>query len=1122
MEFKGWVTTKDGTTAFNFDGEITTDTNLYAKFETATVPEVKNTVTYYDGDTVLLEQSVEENGKAYNWTPVKAGMEFKGWVTTKDGTTAFDFDGEITTDTNLYATFEEATVPEIKNIVTYYDGDTVLLKQSVDKNGKAYNWTPVKADMEFKGWVTTKDGTTAFDFDGEITTDTNLYATFEEAPVPEVNYVVTFVDQDGTTIYLEQKVAENGTIYNWTPEKFGFNFVGWQLNGAVFNAATPVTGDITLTAKWNEIVKEKPFAYDIAHLNEDGTSFTYKYGTNKEQVIQINESTIYLDGRLSDYEIAGYKNVYNDFNKALDACKSGTEDNPMKLYIAPYVYWIHNPDSDYTEHSVTITKNCANLHMIGLSEDPRDIVIAANYGHDEGFNGGNHTGFSMSGDGLTLKNITFGNYCNVDLVYPLNPSLNRAKRTNNVTQGQIASYSGDKLYAENCQFISRLNMMPFISSKRALYVNCHMESTDDSLNGSAQAVYLNCDLEHYASKPWGGTSGVTLLNCDMKICPINADETLTQYISKGAGRATLVDCRYRTEHNVSNVNIGFSDILSSTFRSYYSNVTVKIGDGTPQQVRMDDGGKNADKAVDITDTEMLKAYKLDDNGTVVYNVYNLLRGADDWDPLGQKEIITRLNATNVATGMSARATGSTTIENQKEGGDRVTLSYSISGPQAGAYTDTVEWKLLNPTDSAYVTLTTQADGTCVVQSVNDQDVIPKVIVVAKAASGLEAAVEVTAKPNMIAAPAFTDEPTIAQGTDGTASVSYTLDLGERADMSEIIWYICDDASGTNAREIAVGRADEPLKSINLVKGYVGKYLKVGIKPKHLRCEYGALKEVVASVAITDTGITESNTVKADISTISTKSGGTIAGAFTVDSHKPLDTVSGGNNHTPFDGAAEGDITTTPGQFENSNAEGKGDVWQWAVGNKNGVLDYEGIYQTQARSSRINYKTTKTSTGDMAVTVKVAPGKTASQGFGSANQFMDVMIKYDIETETGYGLRIYRISGNSCGFMLLEYKEGKTKALTKTVESTVYLTECTIKLWTETVGNETKLKCTVETSNPDKAEQTLQTLNKPDATASVSLEATIENNAYGDFSLQHYGTVGDNVTYIGDIELEYKD
>ncbi len=985
-----------------------------------------------------MEQSVESGGNAYDWTPTKEGYVFDDWYTTATMNVVYDFSQSITADTALYAKFVAETPVASEYSVTFYDGDDVLLKQSVAENGKASDWTPKKDGCRFLGWYSDAALTTQFDFDAGLSADAKAYAKFEEI------------------------------------------------------GQFPVT------------------------LAKDGASFTYGYDDDTT-TIQINEKAIYVDGRLSDEEIEGFDNVYNSFKQAMDHLVDGTESEPMTMYLAPYVYWIHNPDSANTEEAFGITKSCENLHIIGLTENAQNVVIAGNYGHDEGYNGGNWTMFNLSGDGLTLKNLTFGDYCNVDLEYPLNPALNRSKRTSNVTQGQIASYSGDKLYAENCRFVSRLNMMPFNNSQRALYVNCHMESTDDSINGSAQAVYLGCDFEFYSSKPWYSTAGVTLLDCDMKICPINADATLTQYISKTEGRATLVDCRYTTDKDVSNVNIGYSDILSSTFRSYYSNVTLQIGDGTPQQIHMDDGGKNADKAVDITGTDMLKAYKLDDNGTTVYNVYNLLRGTDDWDPLGQKDTITRLNATDVATGMTASASGSTVIENQKEGGDSVTLSYSISGPQAGPYTDTVTWSLLNSSDSAYVTLTTNEDGTCTVTSINDQDVIPTVIVVAKSASGLEAAVAVTAKPNMLAAPTFTVEPTITQGTDGTASVSYTLDLGERADMSEIIWYICDDAEGANAREIAVGRSDEPLKTIQLVEGYVGKYLKVCIRPKHLRCEYGDLKEVVATVAVTETGVASGNTIVADIATISTQSGGTIEGAFTVDSHKPVDTISGGNNFTPFEGDT---IATSSSQFENAAAAVEGNVWGWAVGNKNGFLDYEGIYQTEARSSRLNYATVNEQTGDMSVTVKVAPGKTASQGFGSSNQFMDIMIKYDIATETGYGVRIFRVSGSSCGVMLLKYTNGKTEALTNTVETTAYLTECTIKVWTETTGGTTVLKCTVETSDSDKAQQTLESLNKPEATASVSLEATIESNAYGDFSLQHYGTVGDNVTYIGAVTIEY--
>ncbi|MBQ0071313.1 MAG: hypothetical protein KBS81_05575, partial [Spirochaetales bacterium] len=217
-----------------------------------------------------------------------------------------------------------------------------------------------------------------------------------------------------------------------------------------------------------------------------------------EERIDLGPKAIYLDGSLSNEDIDGKDYVYNSFNEVCKNLVSGTEADPMVVYIAPWVYWVHDPDSAKTTAAYQITiNNIANLHLIGLSNNPKNAVICMNYGHNEGYDGGNPTMLNISGNcsGLTMKNITFGGYCNIDLDYPLNPELSREKRTDNITQCQLASYSGDKLYAENCRFVSRLNMMPFNSSKRALYVDCHFESTDDSLNGSSQAVYYNCDFE---------------------------------------------------------------------------------------------------------------------------------------------------------------------------------------------------------------------------------------------------------------------------------------------------------------------------------------------------------------------------------------------------------------------------------------------------------------------------------------------------------------------------------------------------------------------------------------------------------------------------------------------------
>ncbi len=851
---------------------------------------------------------------------------------------------------------------------------------------------------------------------------------------------------------------------------------------------TQTTTEVNTMTEVKPPIEEKPEQYSV-ELSSDGKYFTYGYD---EKVVQINEKAIYVDGRLSDAAIKNFPYVYNTFNDAIASATNGTEDNPMVIYLAPYVYWIHDPASKSTKNAYGITKSCSYLNIIGLSDNPDNVVIAGNYGHDEGYNGGNWTMFNISGDGLTLKNVTFGGYCNVDLVYPLNPELNYPKRTSNITQCQIGSYSGDKLYAENCNFISRLNMMPFISSKRALYVNCHMESTDDSLNGSSGAVYLGCDFEFYSSKPWVSSSGVTLLDCDIKICHINKDTVVKQYLSKMAGRFNVIDTRFTSNYDM--VNIGWSDVLSNTFRSYYSNVT---HNGEP--VLFDDGGKNPDKAVDISGTGFLNAYKITTGDKVIYNVYNLLRGNDGWDPLGQKEIVEALGYDNVATSISVSAS-SKSIES---GVSNSTITYSISGPQSTSYNMGAQF-VISDEDKEYVTYELTNNGKSLVLSGKNEEELPRLVIVKVITdNGIEGAAAITVSPKLIDAPKFISTPTIIQNSDGTATVSYELDLNGRNDMSRITWYVSDNSNGSNKIAIAVGR-NELLNTIELSEAYVGKYLVAYIEPKHILSNYGNGVTVISSFKVLNDGIKDKDSFVTDFSTLPTDyQSSVLPGFITLDGYKPADTSS---NYISFDS------NTVDETFKASWSVSSSSTWTYGTGVKGGVLDYTGIYQTQ-RGARLMYTALDSSYGDMNLEIKVAPGKTAAQGFGSQNQYMDILIKFDSKTMSGYGVRIYRNTGDSCKIALVEWRDGKQKLITDSIVSSAYLTECTIKVWT--INDKLYAKVTTSAIQPDTA------INNG-YVHDVYLECDINENNYGGFMIVHTGTVGDNVTYIGSLSVYWNE
>ena len=104
------------------------------------------------------------------------------------------------------------------------------------------------------------------------------------------------------------------------------------------------------------------------------------------------------------------------------------------LYVAPGVYWVDHPDTpkvvvgaDGREPFGMVVK-AKKLHFIGLDKNPRNTVLASQRGQMEGAVG-NFTMFDFWCDELTVENMTLGNFCNVDLDYPLNPALSRKKRS---------------------------------------------------------------------------------------------------------------------------------------------------------------------------------------------------------------------------------------------------------------------------------------------------------------------------------------------------------------------------------------------------------------------------------------------------------------------------------------------------------------------------------------------------------------------------------------------------------------------------------------------------------------------------------------------------------------------
>ncbi len=824
--------------------------------------------------------------------------------------------------------------------------------------------------------------------------------------------------------------------------------------------------------------------------SSDPVEFGGTYIKYQGETIQLSETAIYLDGSLSDELAAQYPYVYNDITKALsaDALKNGTADKPMTVYVAPYVYWIDDPAATDTVQKTEgysvpygMVVNSEYLTIKGLTGNPDNVVLAGNRGQSHASNG-NYTMFRFNCSGaLTVKNITIGNYCSVDLDYPLMSELNQAKRTETITQAQLADVSGDKMFADNCNFISRLNLDPINGASRSLYNNCHFESTDDALN--ANAVYVGCDFDFYGNRPLYSSygTGSTFLGCTFNCKILNVEAEPTQFFTKEGGTITAVDCVYNSNLSVP-ISIGWTKTPSTSLKCYQSNI---IHNG--QSITI--GGEGAKETVDITGKSVLDAYKIVSGGKTYYNTYNLLKGSDDWDPLGVKDVIKAAGQDTVATQLSITS-DVTEIESGKE-------TASIGGTVNYFYgTNDTTQKItysVSDEDKAYVKLTDNGDGTCKVEGTNNDDAAKKVIINASTESGLEAAVGITVKPSKLDAPEYIKTPVITNDGQGSLKVDYSLDLGSREDMSAISWYRCTDAEGSNKVLVAVTRNDSPEYTYKLTAGDVGYYIMAKVESKNIRSDYGTPVNTVYDKAIGVKDVRSKN-LSTDFSNFpNIKQSEIKAGFWTVDYNRPADTESFGS--------WQGADTEEPWKY---GTTGNGCV---------GAGLYEGT-----QGSRIMYTPVEGTYGDMSLELVVDPAKTAGQGFGSAGQYMDVLLKFDTSTLTGYGLRIVRTkaSSNAVTFVLVKYDNGTVTEISDEVIASCYATGCTISLKVE--GN--KLTAHVETPTEQLADQAAK--GYPHV---VDLTADIAANSFGGVAIQHTGTTGaggwQNTTMLHNLDITWE-
>ncbi|PWG66691.1 InlB B-repeat-containing protein [Bifidobacterium callitrichidarum] len=351
--FAGWYTDAKLTEAYDFSTPVTSDLQLYAKWNTAAPTQYTvSFVTYSDSKVDSVK--VDAGQKLTKPTdPAQDGYKFVGWYTDDKYSTPYDFDQPVTKNLTLYAKWEEDAAAPMMHAVTFdtNGGETSIPAQNVEE-GKTVSKPadPIRKGYKFTGWSTSKTGGTAYDFSSPVTKDLTLYATWSKSDdggdggdggdeTPAKTHAVVFETNGGSTIASVKIDDGQKLIAPDDPSKTGFKFAGWYTDKtltASYDFSQPVTADLTLYAKWESDDStpdpDKPTIFQV--------SFETNVG-NKIDPISVESGktlTVPIPER-SGYKFAGW---YTD-TKLTDVFDSKT---PISKNMTLYAKWEKQDDSD--------------------------------------------------------------------------------------------------------------------------------------------------------------------------------------------------------------------------------------------------------------------------------------------------------------------------------------------------------------------------------------------------------------------------------------------------------------------------------------------------------------------------------------------------------------------------------------------------------------------------------------------------------------------------------------------------------------------------------------------------------------------------------------------------------
>lgn len=202
------------------------------------------TLVYNNGqEDGTIQQSAYNVAAEQPEDPVYNGKTFKGWYTDEECTTPYDWSTKISSPITIYAGWRDVSHHTVSFDV---DGGSVAMDDVSVADGESFTLPSYDGEKDghtFVGWMI--DGV-VHAVGQSVTVDSDLSV---RAVWTVRQYTVSF--DSG----VESQTVDHGSyaVQPDDPEKEGFTFVQWTLDGEPYDFGTPVTSDISLVAQWQQI-----------------------------------------------------------------------------------------------------------------------------------------------------------------------------------------------------------------------------------------------------------------------------------------------------------------------------------------------------------------------------------------------------------------------------------------------------------------------------------------------------------------------------------------------------------------------------------------------------------------------------------------------------------------------------------------------------------------------------------------------------------------------------------------------------------------------------------------------------------------------------------------------------